>query len=147
MSQKKRKHIRHYIDKKLLFRLRMFIVIFVALLGFVIYELISSAVNPVFALLGIVLGIGLGTVLARMYKLSWNKDETKVVGRLDMIGIIILIVYIGFALSRNFLFGHIIQGPSLGVFTLSITAGSMLGRVLATHQGIRDLLKASNIHL
>src|SRR6266536_1918123 len=102
MPRKKvKKHIRHYIDKKLLFRLRIFVLVFLVMTGFVIFETINLQINPGLLAGGILLGIVIGFLMGRMYKLSWDKNESKVVGSLDRIGVIFMAVYILFAIFRN----------------------------------------------
>jgi hypothetical protein len=144
--KKPQKHMRHFIDKKLLFRLRMFVVVFLVMTGVVIFETYNLSVNPFISIGGLLLGIVIGFVMGRMYKLSWDKNESKVVGNLDRVGMIFLVVYIIFAIFRNRIFGNFIHGGSLSVFTLGLTAGSMFGRVLFARKGIVDLLEAVGVY-
>jgi hypothetical protein len=140
---KQKKSIRHFLDKKLLLRLRLFLIIGLLIGGFVIFECIKNEVNPLFALGGFVVGFGVGAIMAKVYNLSLK--EEKVVSQMDKTGIIILAVYILFAISRNTILGNFIHGSELSVFTLSITVGVMIGRVVFIHRGIKDLLEAAGV--
>jgi hypothetical protein len=145
-KNKSPKHYRHYIDKKLLFRLRLYLAIFFALLLFISIDSWRNTVAWYIGVGGGVVGIVVGILISRMSKLSFDKNEQKVISQFDRLGVIILIAYLGFVMVRNTIFGNFIHGASLSVFTLSITAGSMLGRVIITRYGIIDLLEAANIH-
>ena len=140
-NEKARKHI----DKKLRNRLRVYFVISIVLLGVVIYEVISGLVPLTFALLGVIAGILLGIVTARMFHLSWNQDAKKIVSRLDMFGGVILVLYIIFAIFRGKIIGHFIHGSAVGGVSISIVTGIMIGRVLGTRGRIIQILKEQNV--
>src|SRR5258708_3688138 len=115
MVKNKNKSLRHYLDKKLLLRLRIFIAIGVAMVGIVVYETWVNLVNPGFAFGGLVLGLGIGAFMGKMYKLSWKKEEEKIISQMDRSGFIILALYVIFAILRRALFGEIIHGEALTV--------------------------------
>src|SRR5476651_289120 len=92
-----RKHV-HHIDKKLKFRVRLYSLISLVMLGIVLYEIFIKIIPLPFAVVGIFVGLFLGIISARMYHLSWNHDAKKIVSRLDIIGIIILVCYMAFVI-------------------------------------------------
>jgi hypothetical protein len=143
--QSNREKARKHIDKKLRNRLRMYFVISIVLLGVVVYEAVSGLVPFTFALLGVIVGILLGIVTARMFHLSWNKDAKKIVSRLDMFGGIILVFYIIFAFYRGKIVGHFIHGSAVGGVSISIVTGIMIGRVLGTRGRIIQILKEQKV--
>jgi hypothetical protein len=100
----KRKHSPH-IDKKLVFRLRIYFALAIVLLCVLGFEIFSNRVSFILAFGGLVIGVGIGVITARMFMVSWDKDAKKVISRLDYFGGIILILYFIFSIFRNKLIG------------------------------------------
>ena len=140
-----RKHIRHHVDKKLQTRLRLYFLISVVLVCIAIYEVVTGVVGIAIALLSLIAGVGLGILTARMYHLSWDHDAKKIISRLDLFGIIILALYILFAIFRTKIIGHFIHGPAVGGASLSIVAGIMVGRVIGTRGKIAKILREQKV--
>jgi uncharacterized protein (DUF697 family) len=140
-----RKHIRH-IDKKLRFRVRLYSLISLVMLGIVLYEILFIKILPLpFAILGIFIGLFLGIISARMFHLSWDKDAKKIVSRLDIVGILILVLYMAFVFVRGRLIGYFVAAPMVGAVGFAITAGMMIGRVIGTRNAIIEILKEREI--
>lgn len=139
-----RKHS-HHIDKKLKFRLRLYALISLIMLGIVIYEIFIKILPTEFAAVGIFIGLFIGVITARMRHLSWDKDAKKIVSRLDVVGIIILVFYMGFVFLRSRLIGIFVQGPVVGAVGFSITAGVMFGRIVGTRNAIMEILREREI--
>lgn len=138
----KRQVVREHIDRKLLIRLRIYSLIFLAMLGVVVWDVARTNIGILLALLGLIVGMLLGSLASRMYRLSWDETSSKVIARIDWLGFVILVLYIAFAVFRNRLFGYWLQGAALGAFSFSVIAGLMLGRVAGTVRGIRRVLAA-----
>lgn len=138
------KHV-HHIDKKLKFRLRLYSIISLVMLGVVLYEIFIKTLPLEFAVVGIFIGLFGGIISARMYHLSWNHDAKKIVSRLDVVGIIILVFYIAFVIARSKLIGYFVVAPMVGAVGFSITAGIMMGRVIGTRNAIMEILKEREI--
>jgi hypothetical protein len=113
--------------------------------GIVLYEIFKNTLPLEFAVVGIFIGLFVGIISARMYNLSWNHDAKKIVSRLDMLGIIILTVYIVFAIFRTKLISYFVQGPVVGAISFSIIAGIMIGRVIGTRNAIIEILQEREI--
>ena len=135
----------HHIDKKLKFRLRLYSLISLVMLGIVLYEIFIKIIPLPFALVGIFIGLFLGIISARMYHLSWNHDAKKIVSRLDVVGVIILVIYIAFVILRSKLIGYFVAAPMVGAVGFAITAGIMIGRVIGTRNAIIEILKEREI--
>ncbi len=118
----------------------MYSVVFVIMLGIAVYNVARGD-------LSLWLGIGVGLVISRMFRLSWDEESSTVISRIDWLGGAILAAYVLFALFRNRLFSHWVSGPALAAFTLSLVAGTMLGRVFGTVRGIRRILRAWRLGL
>ncbi len=113
--------------------------------GVVLYEIFQNTLPLEFAAVGILVGIVVGIITARMYHLLWNHDAKKIVSRLDMLGIMILVTYIVFAIFRTKLISYFVQGPVVGAISFSIIAGMMIGRVVGTRNAIIEILKEREI--
>jgi hypothetical protein len=134
-----------HLDNRLRLRLRLYFLISLILICVVLYEIISGVVPLSFAFFGVVFGILLGIVTARMFHLSWNKDVKKIVSRLDMMGGVILVLYIIFAVFRGRIIGHFIHGSAVGGVSVALVTGIMLGRVLGTRGRIMQILKEQRV--
>lgn len=142
MPLSKRREVTRFVQRKLLFRLRRLAFIFIIITGILIYEIFHNYIAGYLALVGFETGIIIGLLVAkRMHKISWDIDTNKAITKMDKLGIVILIMYLLFAVSRRWIFGHWLQGNTLSAFCLSVAAGGMLGRLYSTRQKIRSVLK------
>lgn len=142
MPLSKRKEVGRYVHRKLLFRLRRLAVIFLIITGVLIYEVSQNYAAGFFAIFGLLVGMIIGLLVSRrMHNISWDIETNKAVTKMDRIGIIILVLYLLFAISRHWIFSHWLQGYALSAFSLSVASGGMLGRLWNTRQKIRQILK------
>ena len=137
--------LHHHLDKKLKFRLRLYVIMLLVMLGIVFYDTFTKTLPLVFAAFGILVGLFVGIFSSRMQHLSWDYDAKKIVSRLDIVGIIILICYMAFTIVKSKLIGIFVQGPVVGAVGFSITAGVMVGRVIGTRNAIMEILKEREI--
>ncbi len=136
---------RQHIDHRLIVRLRLYCITCLVMLGVIVVEIVRHKIGATLAAGGIAIGLVLGIVVSRMYRLSWDEQTTKVVAQIDWIGGGILGLYITFIFFRDWIFGHWLQGSTLVEFGLCISAGLMLGRVLGARRGISVTLQALGI--
>ena len=142
MPLSKRKEVARFVQRKLLFRLRRLAIIFLLITGVVVYEVSQNYLAGYIAVDGFMVGMIIGLLVARrMHTISWDADTNKAVTKMDHLGIIILVLYLLFAISRRWIFSHWLQGYALSAFSLSVSAGAMLGRLWTTRQKIRKILK------
>jgi len=144
MFKLRRKHAKH-IDKKLKFRLRIYLAISLVLLGIVLFDIFTNRVTPFLAAIGLSIGLIVGVLTARMFILSWDKDAKKVISRLDIIGILIIVVYIGISIFRGRVIGYFVQGSYVTGTSFAVITGMMIGRVFGTGQKIMAILKEQNL--
>ena len=137
-----RSEARKHVAKRLLVQLRIFGIIFLVMLGVLFYDVVQGKVSLPLAAGGLALGLLVGVVLSRMYRLAYDEQEQQVAGRIDWVGGVILLLYVAFAFSRNLLFGQLVDAAQLAGFGLGISAGTMLGRLVGTSRGIRRVLVA-----
>jgi hypothetical protein len=136
----KREHRKH-LDKKLRFRLRLYFLISIILIGVVFFEVLTNRVSLILASSALVIGVVIGVFVARMFLLSLDKDAKKVISRLDIVGGVILAIYIVIAIFRGRIIGHFVQTNYVTGTSLSIVTGIMMGRVIGTGQRIVQILK------
>ena len=142
MPLSKRKEVRKYVHRKLLFRLRRLAIIFLIIIGILIYEISHNYIAGYLAAGGFILGIAIGLMVnKRMHIISWDAETNKAVTKMDRLGIIILVAYILFAIMRQWIFSFWFHGNALTAFSLSVGAGGMLGRLWSTRQKIRQILR------
>ncbi len=131
---------RDYLKKRMLWRLRIFYVISLLMFGFVIYEILEGYIEFLLALTAMLLGILTGWLAAKRYKIMWHEETEKVINKMDTIGIIILVLYIGFTISREWIFHHWLKGEALSAFTLTFANGAMMARVVSLRKKIRAVI-------
>ena len=148
MPLSSRKEVAPYVHKKLLFRLRRLAVFFLVMTGILIYEISKNYIAAYLALGGFIIGFTVGYFAGnRIHKISWDEEASKVVGKMDRIGILILIIYILFAITRRWIFAHWLQGNALSAFVLSISYGAIISRLWFIRRNIRGTLKkAGRLH-
>lgn len=137
--------IKQHVDKKLSQRMKIFFFISLALIAVVIYEVIITWYNPLFAVWFELLGIVIGILVSRMFHISWDEDEQQVISRMDKLGGIILWSYILFSLSRHYLLSIFIPTGFVFVVTFTLVSGIMIGRFLGMRYNILKILKDNNI--
>jgi hypothetical protein len=114
-------------------------------LGLAVTDLVRGTIGPLGAALGFVGGAAVGVVAARVRRLAWDGEAQKVVGRMDRLGLAILVVTVVAHLSRNWLLGHWVHGALLTALGVWISAGGLAGRVLGTRRGVRAVLRTVGV--
>ena len=136
---------RQHLDHRLRVRLRIFLIVCLILVSGVTIDVLRHKFDISLVLAGSLTGFLIGLVLGRMYRLEWDRETTKVVSRFDVVGRIILGVYILFMVVRDWILGFWIQASDLMAFILCFTAGTMIGRVAGARRGIREILQALGV--
>lgn len=136
-----------HIDVKLLKRIKLFIVIYILLLGYIIYDVAVHDFDPLLIVGGFLLGIAIGYIAGRMFNIKWHTETSKVVAQLDTVGIVILILYIAFSISRSFILGIWLHGPLLTAVSLTFATGAILGRIMMMYSNIKNVLSERGLVL
>ena len=145
MEKNEKSAVIPYLDKRLIHRLRIYSMVMLVMLLVIIFEVLQGAFTIAWAVGGILIGLGIGTLVSRMYSLKWDEDTSQVISRIDWIGGVILVCYLTFVFTRTHYLSYWIQGTPLLGLIFSLTAGTMLGRVLSTEHGIKKILKTWDI--
>lgn len=129
------------VDKKLLLRLRMFAVIFLVVLAIGIYDVVVGNLHILLALAACTGGLLIGLVVGRVYNVSWNEDAGKVMGKMDALGVAILIAYVAFAFFRKEILAHWLTGHQLSGFIIWLYTGLISGRFITLRRMVIKVLK------
>lgn len=135
----------HHLDKRLRFRLRIYFLISIILIGIFFFIIFRGALRIDLGIIGIAVGIVIGIFTSRMFHTSWDKNAKKVVSRLDVYGVIILILYIAFEISRERIVGFITHDFETGTIGFAVLTGIMFGRIIGTRGRIIDVLREQKI--
>ncbi len=144
MPKDLRPHVKH-IDKKLRLRLRIYFFISAVLLIILISNVIRGELRLDLGIIALLIGILIGMVTSRMYHISWDKNAKKVISRLDIYGIIILILYVFLEIFRERIVGFVTHDFEVGTIGFAILAGIMFGRVLGTRGKIIKVLNDQRV--
>ena len=139
------KNARDFVERKLLLRLKLFFGIFALLVIVIFYEVARDHFRASTAIGAMMLGMMVGAVFVRRKRIYWEEETSRVIARMDRIGIALLVLYIAVAILRHFLLDHWLHGNQLLGFSFSFAAGTMLGRLLSMRSQIRQILKEKNI--
>ena len=115
------------------------------LLAAIAVEVLEGRFGLALVLTGVLIGLLVGIIVSRVRHLSWDEETNTVIGRIDWIGAILLVCYWVFIFTKSYFAGLYVQGAALFAVVLGITAGTMLGRILATRHGINKLLETLGI--
>jgi hypothetical protein len=145
VASRKNKHARQFVERKLIIRLRIFLALLVMLLGVIVYEISNDYMSPDKTLFAFSCGILMGVVFNRRKKIFWEEETSRVIARMDRIGIVLLIIYIAYVIFRHEWLAHLFYGHQLTALSFTLTAGTMTGRVLSMRTQIRQVLKSQKI--
>lgn len=134
--QENRAIIKTTSHKRLQRNLQILAAVYSILLLITIYHLFVSPVIWWQAALCIIIGLTVGILSSRMMKIDWDKDEEKVVGRMDIYGVIILALFILFEIFRSRIVELFAGGSSAGTLSLLLLAFTLCGRILGTAKKI-----------
>ena len=133
----RRTQARQRIDRSIRLRVTIYSVIFLVMAVLVVVDVVrigGSAVLPV--VICLVGGVAVGLVVSRMFRIGWDAVSGRVVGRIDVVGAVILVLYIAFSVFRSRLVGLWVEAPVAGVASLAVLAGVMAGQVVGTRNGV-----------
>lgn len=136
---------KRYVHPKLRRSLRIYFIVSLIVLILVIYDMFRDHANPLLVLLGLIVGIIVGKMFTRIYKITWDDKGGNVIQNMDIYGIVLIIFYIAFDLSREHLVEIFIHGGSVASVSLALLAGAFYGRVLGSIKVIRRVIKDEKV--
>ena len=139
------KEVRQFVQRKLIIRLRIFFFLFFILVDIIFYEMSLHYISPLMAICALIFGFFSGLLFVRRKKIYWEEDTARVIGKMDQVGVVLLIIYILFSVTRHWLLHKWMQGNQLTAFSFSFAAGAMGGRLISIRQQIVRVLKERKI--
>ena len=136
---------RAYLDKPLMNRIRLFVVIFILMVGLITYDVYYGTIGPVLALAGFGIGLGIGFAISRIFHIHWKVSHAKIAFRIDRMGTVILVIYSVFTILRNQIFEQFVNRPQIWAFVFAFLAGVFLGRLLSMRASIKKILIENGI--
>lgn len=143
--QTRAKHIKTNASKKLRNNLRILTIVYVILFIVTLYNVIVSQAIFWQVLTAIVIGLVAGVISSRMYKISWSKDEAKVIGKIDIYGAVVLVLFIIFELNRTRIAEIFASGDAIGSIGLVLITSALFGRILGTSKQIIRVLEEEKV--
>lgn len=136
---------RQHVHKRLRLRLQIYFVLAVILLATTGYHLLHDDISWWPPLIALVVGAIIGVITSRLFQISWNEEDKRVVSRFDLLGSVILVGYLLFVLFRDQLLQLFVSGPVIFVVTLALFSGTMLGRTIGTGRKIVHTLRQQKL--
>lgn len=132
------------LHKKLVAQIRILTLISLALLSVVAYQIVVHGLNvwvtATIAIISFILGL---LVFSKMNKLVWNEeDEVIQTGRMELLGVVIIVLYIAFEMGLRTLVNAEFSGTfAATAYLLAGIGSSLLGRSVGTLVAIQKLAK------
>ena len=146
MSHDRRDAAKRLVDSKLRTQVRIFLVVFVIAVIVTVERVVTRGVNPLWAVAGLAAGIAIGIVLVRTRPMEWDEGDRQVVMSTTAIGVVMLVLYIVFAIVKSDLLSRWIDDTGVvEVISMAITGGVMFGRIGATFRSARGVLATAGL--
>lgn len=139
--QQNAKHIKKHASKRLRRNLQILSVVYAVLFVVTLYDVFVSGTLFSQVIIAVIIGLVAGIVSSRMYKISWDAGEEKVVGRIDIYGIVVLALFIVFELNRSWIAHFFASGTALGSLSLVLVTSALFGRMFGTAKKILRVLR------
>jgi cytochrome c oxidase subunit IV len=137
--------IKNHASKKLRLNLRILSVVYIILFLITLYDLIIAQTIFSQVLIAMIIGLVAGIISARMYKITWDSHEAEVIGRIDIYGVIVLILFVLFELNRSRIAELFTDGASLGSIGFVLITSALFGRIFGTARKILRVLDNEKI--
>jgi hypothetical protein len=147
MSDRKQRveHIKTHASKRLRLNLRILSVVYVILLLITVYDVIIAQAIFYQVIIAVIIGLAAGVVSSRMYKITWDEHEDEVVGRIDIYGVIVLVLFALFELNRSSIAHLFAGGASVGSIGFVLITSALFGRISGTSRKILRVLMDQEI--
>lgn len=149
MSESGRSRHRGDVSKKLARNIRLYsLLALVFLVLFVSHLARLDHRAPLWAIGSLIAGYAIGSLLTRGQDIRRDTDTSTIVTSTTTFGAIMLVLYIAFLISKTWFIEDILginDTELAAAIGTGISAGVMIGRVINTRKGIRDVTEAFGI--
>ncbi len=136
---------RKHVHGRVLVQLVIFFLVSAGLLVAVSYDAITGEIGLGLVALGLVIGLAVGFVVGKIFKLRWHQDTAKVVMSIDKMGFVLIAVYIAFRVFGEQLLGEYVHGAALSALTFAFLLGILVGRFVGVWNGVSRILTEQGI--
>ncbi len=134
------------VSNRTRFQLRLLLAILVVILVIVIVRIAQGELDLWQMAVALLIGTVIGIALGRINRVSWDQSTGSVVSQMDLLGAAMLVVYVGFALSRNRIVGTWVDDAhTVTAIGLALSAGTIAGRILYLLRGVRNALRVAGL--
>ncbi len=141
MRQHQQRFTQH-VDKKLKRKVRIYLGIALIMFFIALYELAISHYSILRILIFFVGWLILGYFFTRIFHLKRNPDDEMITSRIDRLGIVVLVLYIGFAIARRFIIQEFVPNHSAFIAVyIALISWLMFGRFLGLQRKIFTILQ------
>ena len=129
------------VARSIRIRVAIYVAIFVVTTVVVVVESVgvgSASLLPVLACM--VGGLLAGVLASRMFAINWDTVSGRVIGRVDALGVVILVGYAVLQILRGSLVDLWWDGPVVAPAALAALAGAMAGQAIGTRRGVIRIL-------
>ncbi len=141
----KARRIRTNASRRLRINLRLLSIVCLVLIVITAYNVIVTQAVFWQVMLAIIIGLAAGVISTRMYKITWSHHEAQVIGRMDVYGVVVLILFILFELNRSNIAALFVSGEQVGTIALVLMTSALYGRILGTAKRILRILEQEGI--
>ncbi|MEM7134329.1 MAG: sulfatase-like hydrolase/transferase [Chloroflexota bacterium] len=130
------------IDGGIKRRQRLYQIVLVVTALAALYQLFFQGAMVLGTVLALVIGVLMGTLFfSRMTLISWDDESGHVVSRMDIAGLVILLIYVfGVVIGDAPILSSSVEAGTASAATSSLVAGIMLGQLRSLRRKIRDIL-------
>lgn len=143
--EEERRVFQKHVHPKLRFRMRLFFVLGILMSFIVLRDIIERVMSIHLALLSILVGILIGWFSSRVFRFDWDGGADKVVGKVDIVGVLVLIAYTLFEITQRIIFTKFIHVPLTAAMTFAFISFLFIGRGLGMRRRILDLLEEERV--
>lgn len=106
----------------------------------VIYAILTREIRLSYALTAFILGIIVGMLFGRIYRIYWHPDDEQVVSRVDFFGALLICLYILMEIFRDDILALWVYGPIVSIVWFIFFTGTFCGRRIFMLRRIHTLL-------
>ena len=134
------------VSNRTRFQLRLLLAILAVMLVIVVVRIVQGELELWQMAVALLIGTVIGIALGRINRVSWDQSTGGVVSQMDLLGVAMLVIYIGFALSRNRIVGTWVDDAhTVSAIGLALNAGTIAGRILYLLRGIRNAFRVAGL--
>ena len=133
------------IHQRLKRRLVLFPLIGIGMFIFAVGDAIPDGISPVWIIPSGLIGIGVGYLVAHIYKIYWREDQQKIVSGIDRMAVFLIILYVALRIASDQLAGEFIHGKEFTIVTFSFLGGLLIGRMIGVLLKVIHVLESQTV--